>query len=212
MLSKVVAPLCYLPSIEFFALQMNSERFVIEQHENFIKSTYRNRCSLAGANGRLDLSIPIKGGKDHHARYRDVRINNTDKWQRSHWQSIISCYGRSPYFEYYDYQLKPLFDKEQEFLFDFNLALLHLLNKMIKLPAEVQLTALYEDKSCFNLDLRTAFKPSKTIISDQYLFTPPVYTQCFGPKYPFIPNLSILDLLFAEGPRTKTIIQQSIHI
>jgi hypothetical protein len=212
MLPKVIVPLCYLPDIEFFALQLNALEFLVEQHENFIKSTYRNRCSIAGANGRLDLSIPVKGGKDHHSLYKDVRINNGERWQRNHWQSIISCYGRSPYFEYYGYLLKPYFEREYDFLFEFNLALLYLLNKMIKIESAPLLTDLYKDKSYYNIDRRLAFKPSKSAISSQYLFTPPVYIQCFEPKNPFMPNLSVLDLLFAEGPRTKTIIQQSIHI
>lgn len=186
----------YLPSISWFHRFITHDQVLIERCENFVKSTGRNRCSIAGANGRQLLSIPLQGGRDHHRLYTELNISYKADWQSNHWQSIVSAYGSTPYFEYYAYKLQPFYERQYPSLFDFNLQLLQIMLKMLKAEREIRFTENYTKATDGVVDLRTMGK------NDNGLSNPPYY-QIFGDRNGFIPNLSIIDLIFHKGPEAK---------
>ena len=104
----------YLPNIVWFSNFLKMENVWIEREENFVKSTFRNRCEIAGANGRQMLSIPLQGGRDHHRLYKETRILNDTRWQKIHWQGIRSAYGSAPYFEFYEDRIRKFYETEFE--------------------------------------------------------------------------------------------------
>ena len=212
--SSIVGPILiecqYLPPVSFFALAIQAECVLIEQHENYVKSSYRNRCHLAGPDGLLRLSVPVVGGKDQHTPYREVRIFQDGGWKKDHWQSICSCYRRSPYFEYYEDAFESTFFQEQDRLFSFNFQLLKYLFNTIGMPVELDLSDRYEKNPSGYEDWRNAIRPNEARSKQVTGFEYPRYVQVFEPKTGFIPNLSILDLLFAEGPNTLDVIKRAL--
>ncbi len=186
----------------------------IEAHENYIKSTYRNRCEILGSNGPIDLSIPLVGGRDHHQSYKDARIAYDFDWQHRHQMSIISCYGSAPFFEHYMPYLEPFFEKKTLSLFDLNRQILELLIRLMKVDVKVNYSDSFEKNPVDRVDLRNAFKPGKdigSIVVGQ--------NKCMVKNVPYMrvfeavdvsAGLSCLDLLFNEGPASKTILKQMI--
>ena len=195
-MSAAVYDLRYLPGICWVADFAKCEEPWLEREENFVKSTFRNRCEIAGAGGKLTLSIPVTGGRDHHRLYKDTRIAYQTNWQSNHWQSIRSAYGSAPYFEFYYEKFQKFYEREYRFLFDFNLELLQTALTILKLNSSSKLTETYEPEPIGMMDRRSGRK-GKT---DMQL---PVYYQVFANKYGFIPDLSILDLIFNLGPDAK---------
>jgi hypothetical protein len=195
-------PLFYLPNIEYMALLCKEEKVFIEAEENFVKSSFRNRCEIAGANGKMTLSIPVKGGRDRHQKYRDVQIPNLSPWQAQHWQSILSAYGSAPFFEHYQHHFQHFYEKEANSLFDFNVALLSVLLKLLKVKTEIIFTTTYQKTPTDLIDFRNHFSQNNIIAP-----TLPKYIQVFESKTGFISNMSVLDLLFNLGPETKNFLQ-----
>lgn len=207
----VIAPCCYLPPISFWSMALQTENLVIEQHENFVKSTFRNRCEVAGTNGMLKLSIPVQGGKSHRQLFKDTQIANEERWQKIHWQTLCSAYRRSAYFEYYEDKLQPFFHKEYKFIFDFNYQLIELIFSLLKKENHSTFTTNFEKKYTAEiLDLRSKFKSLNETEFGSAKFTPPIYFQCFGERTGFLPNLSVLDILFSEGPHASEKIKQAL--
>lgn len=185
----------YLPNLHWFQNYLSHEPVFIEQHENFIKSTWRNRCEIAGAGGRMNLTIPLEGGRDHHQLYRETKIAYTSAWQHNHWQSILSAYGSAPFFEFYGPKFELFYTKEFPLLFDFNRQLLDVVFASLKLPAKHSFTNIYEKQVTGVDDYRSEKRTAKVNIPAY-----PRYYQIFEDRNGFISNLSILDLLFHEGP------------
>lgn len=169
---------------------------MIEQHENFVKQSYRNRCTIYGANGKLDLIIPIVKSKTERTKTKTAKIDYSSNWQKIHWRSIESAYRRSPYFEYYEEKLISFYEQKPELLFDYNLSLLQFYLKAFQIDKEIIFTEEYHEKYEDMDDLRNHFDPKKAPEFDH-----PHYFQCFETKHGFIKNLSILDLLFNCGPQ-----------
>lgn len=208
----VIVPCCYLPPISFWSVALQAENLVIEQHENFVKSTFRNRCEVAGTNGMLKLSIPVQGGKSHRQLFKDTQISNEERWQKIHWQTLCSAYRRSAYFEYFEDKLQPFFHKEYKFIFDFNYQLIDLIFSLLKKENHSTFTADFEKEYAGEtLDLRSKFKSFHETAFGSTKFTPPVYFQCFGERTGFLPNLSVLDILFSEGPHASEKIKQALY-
>lgn len=185
----------YLPTIGWFKKILQAENVLVEQHENFVKSTGRNRSAIVGANGLQLLTIPLAGGRDNHRAYSQVGIAYQADWQSNHWQSIVSAYGSTPYFEHYAFKLQPFYEKRIDSLFDFNLQLLKVLLKMLKTEREIQFTGSYAKTVEGLTDLRSGRKNDEVPM--------PPYYQIFSHKHGFIPNLSIIDLIFHKGPEAK---------
>ena len=199
MIEKVaVLPMFYLPPVEYFA-QLNSYNpdFVIEKHEHFPKQTYRNRANIYSPDGMLTLVVPVIKGSKVHTPVKDVKISYDFRWQRLHWMSLQGCYRRSAYFEYYEDDLAPFYEKKETFLFDYNDQLLQLILKLLKIKATVNYTDTYEPEYPSLADLRHTINSKKE--SD---FQQKPYFQVFEERHGFMKNLSIVDLLFNQGPQS----------
>lgn len=192
----VLLPSTYNGNLYFFHQLMKASKVMIEQHENFVKQSYRNRCTIYGANGKLDLIIPIVKSKTERTKTKTAKIDYSSNWQKIHWRSIESAYRRSPYFEYYEEKLISFYEQKPELLFDYNLSLLQFYLKAFQIDKEIIFTEEYHEKYEDMDDLRNHFDPKKAPEFDH-----PHYFQCFETKHGFIKNLSILDLLFNCGPQ-----------
>lgn len=193
-----ILPLFYLPTIEFFSQLVTYKNDVlIEKYEHFPKQTYRNRASIYSPNGKLDLIVPVVKGSKVHTKMKDVRISYEFNWQRLHWMSMQTCYRSSAYFEYYEHDFAGFYEKKWEFLFDYNLEILEMLMKLLKIKAELQFTTEYETEFVDRADLRSMMHPKKPSS-----YQPKSYFQVFSDRHGFLPNLSIADLLFNHGPQS----------
>ena len=192
----------YLAPIEYYVVLANSERILLEQHEYYQKQSYRNRCRIATANGIMDLSIPVdSAGK---TPIRDLRISDHNNWQTHHWRSIETAYNSSPFFEYYADDFRPFFEKKWLFLWDFNLALFNKTLELLDIETKIELTEQYKPETSDNfLDLRAAIHPKKEI---SLLLKP--YYQVFETKFGFMPNMSIIDLLFNMDNEAQLILKK----
>jgi len=193
----VVLPLFYLPPIEFFKqlIDNKGKTIIIEKHEHFPKQTYRNRATVYGPNGKLNLIVPVLKGSKMHTSMKDVKISYDADWQRLHWLSLQTSYRSSAYFEFYEDDFAPFYEKKFEYLFDFNLELLTLLLKQLKLNINLEFSKSYETD--YEQDFRDTIHPKK-----ESNYKPVKYFQVFEDKYDFMPNLSIVDLLFNQGPQS----------
>lgn len=169
---------------------------MVDIHEHFVKQTYRNRTAILSANGKLALTIPVKAA--NHTPIGDVIIENDVNWQHQHWQAIVSAYNSAPYFLYYQDDFKPLYEKEFTSLVEWNKALLSVCLKLMKLDIAIT----YSDAYCVPTETDKDFRKS---ISPKVKQEIPAksYLQVFSEKFPFEPNLSIIDVLFNHGPRWR---------
>lgn len=192
-----VLPLFYLPPIEYFSqLQRYNPDFLIESKEHFPKQTYRNRANIYSPDGLLTLVVPVVRGSKAHKPVSDVKISYDFNWQRLHWLSLQACYRRSAYFEYYEDDFAVFYEKKEPYLFEFNVQLLQMLLKLLKIKTELKYTENYEAHYPHLTDLRQSINPKKK--SD---FAQEPYFQLFDERHGFMKNLSIVDLLFNQGPQ-----------
>ena len=254
--------------------KLNRHRCVIEQHDNFVKQTYRNRCVIASANGPQTLTVPTERYDGLKCPMRDIRISDHGNWRHLHWQALVSAYGETPFFEYYADDLRPYFEERRwTYLLDFNLDIMHTLCSLLdvrptlslsdhyittdaptavhaattavhaatttahaaatattggsdSMGEEAELNAgrnlfeeakgagsnaeskLFEEAKgagsmggeagCNFIDLRDAIRPKRPLPDSE--FDPRPYYQVRAARHGFLPNLSVLDLLFNEGP------------
>lgn len=190
----------YLPSISYFhAIAQNPVEILVDQYEHFPKQTYRSRTQIATANGILNLIIPIAHGRKEHVAMKDVKINYDHDWQRLHWASIQTAYRSSAYFEFYEDVFVPFYEKKYDYLIDFNVDQLELVLKLLKIQREVTRTDSYLSDHSEALDFRKSIHPKKPSVYSN----PKVYYQVFEDRTGFQPNVSIIDLLFNQGPQSK---------
>ena len=192
----------YFPSINYMARFLIEDEPLIEVYETYHKQTYRNRCRVMTANGVESLSVPVVKVNGNHTMTKDMAISPVEPWQHIHSRCLESAYKAAPYFDhYYDY-LRPIFEGHFERLIDLNDAALKTVLKMLKVDKEIVHTKDYVHQA--EHDLREAFSPKK--INGNISF--PEYYQVFSAKFPFAPDLSVLDLVFNEGPEAVTYLKQ----
>lgn len=195
----------YFGSIEQFVAIAQADGVTFEKHDNYQKQTYRNRTYIATPEGPLLLNIPIKhtskgkrGERERvHQKYKDVKIENDFRWQREHWKSIQIAYRSSPFFEFYEDDFAPLYQKPHTFLMDFNLETFAILKEALRLDITVDFTETYQPKPLEIQDFRTL-----AIAKNTTGFQPEPYIQVQEKHHRFLPNLSIIDLLFNMGPQS----------
>ncbi|GIV35145.1 MAG: hypothetical protein KatS3mg031_2680 [Chitinophagales bacterium] len=199
-MSVLLTELYYLPPVSWFALALRHESVCLEQHEHFVKSTYRNRCYIASPEGRLRLTIPLLHGRSQRRKYADVRISYDIPWQRIHWNSLCACYRSSPYFEYYEEHLASFYREKCDSLFAFNLELLKTILRLLHITVPLTFTENY----------RKHAPPQYSDYRGKPLpVSSPPYPQVFIERTGFIEELSIVDLLFNLGPDSVLILRGS---
>lgn len=194
----VILSSAYMPPISFFTAMSNSGEVLIEQHDFYRKQTYRNRCVIASAQGVLNLTVPVENGNRPGQLMKDVRISEHGNWRHLHWNALESAYMNSPFFMYYQDDLRPFFERRWDYLIDFNTKITQVLIDLCHVKAAITRTQVYNKEYPGNVqDLRALIDPA----SQPSAGTRP-YWQVFSRKNGFQPNLSILDLLFNMGPET----------
>jgi hypothetical protein len=200
----------YFPNIQFFSKLSCYPRVLIEQQENYLKRSYRNRCHLASPKGILRMSVPLEKGKNQQMPIRQVRISFAQAWNLNHWRSIQSLYGKAPFFSEYGPVFEGILSNPPDRLFDLNLQILNTLLECLNLSPQIDLTDEYYTELPEEIvDYREIIRPQPASATpkDPY-FHPYPYAQIFQEITGFLPNLSILDLLFCMGPEAKLILKR----
>tara|TARA_B110000091_G_C13645366_1_gene403009 strand:- start:86 stop:700 length:615 start_codon:yes stop_codon:yes gene_type:complete len=193
-------PTCF-PTIASYIVIAQAERLVFEVNDSYQKQTYRNRCYIYGANGKLGLYIPVQYSQKNRQNTSEILIDNSSNWQSTHWKSLESAYKKSPYFEYYQDELISLFTRKKDSLLVFNLECIEVVNRCLNLDIDSSNTINFNKEKKEN-DYRYLVNARK---ESEIKINP--YIQVFQEKHGFINNLSILDLLFNEGPNAKSYLQ-----
>jgi hypothetical protein len=196
----------YLPCLEYFSALLSFDKLVLEKYEHYVKQSYRNRCQINTAQGPAMLVVPLTA-KHGKVPLKDIRIDPTGKWQNNHWRSIQSAYAKAPYFEHYAPELEKILYRDFEFIFDLNQEVLSFCLNSLGLTMELSATETYQKEVGQQIcDLRSRIT-SKTPYSSRPFYQPKPYYQVFGNA--FASNLSLVDLLFCEGPQALTILKAS---
>ncbi len=229
---KALLSSTYFGPIQWYQKLNRYDECLIERHESFIKQTYRNRMVIPTTNGPLALTIPTN--HDTSMAMKDIRISDHANWRHVHWNALLSAYGESPFFEYYQDDIRPFYEKKYDFLFDFNMETMEKMIELLDIRPKISVTDEYYPKvnisdklnqksedlnieekgellpgeanhkvKSSNLkvksfaDFRDAIRPKHPLPDPE--FTPRRYYQVYEQKHGFLPNMSILDLLFNEG-------------
>lgn len=193
-----ILPMFYLPPVEYFtALKQHKPHILIEKHEHYPKQTYRNRAQIYSPDGILQLTVPVVKGSNAHTPTQEVKISNDFRWQRQHLMSLQTCYRSSAYFEFYEEDFARFYEQTFTNLFDYNEELLHMILKFLKMPIQFQYTDEYHRDYAHLTDYRNSIHPKKDAAVEQK-----PYFQVFDERKGFMKNLSIVDLLFNQGPQS----------
>jgi hypothetical protein len=199
-----------LAPVEYYAHMLAADKVWVEQHDHYIKQTYRNRCIIAGPSGKIDLMVPTVKPDTLKCPMRDIRISDHGNWRHLHLYALESAYGNTPYFEYYRDDFVPFYEKRYEFLMDFNEALQEMICGLIDMQPCIERTPEYMSAGEGVLDLREVIHPKRDFAVHDETFKVVPYYQVFQSKLGFLPNLSIVDLLFNLGPESLLVLQKSI--
>jgi len=198
--STILLSTSFFGPVYYYAAILKSRCTYIEKHEHFIKQTYRNRCSIMAANGPLHLVVPVENGRKPCQAITSIKIAYHTPWHKNHWKSIVSAYRNSPFFDFYADDFAPFFEKKYHFLFDYNMEIFSVLSSLLNIETEILFTDRFEEVEGNHVNLREKITPKSAISNFDKTYKPVEYTQVFENKFPFVPNLSILDLLFCTGP------------
>jgi hypothetical protein len=193
----------YLPNINFFEEILRSEKIFIEKYENFPKQTYRNRTYILSANGVMPLVVPVNKGRSGKILTKDITLNYDENWQKQHFRSIMSAYKSAPFYDFFIDEFLIFFEKKYKFLIDFNFDILLKINKLLHIEKEIGFT----DEFVKNVDINTKdlrFSLNFKNFDKQIITSQKPYIQVFADRFDFVPNLSIIDLIFNLGPEART--------
>lgn len=196
----------YLAPVQYYAKLYACEKASIEQYDHYMKQTYRNRCTIAAADGPLTLSVPTEKPDTLKCFMKDIRISDHGNWRHLHWTALESAYRNSPFFEYYQDDFRPFYEKKYPFLYDFNEELRALICRLIDMQPHVEHTSDYVPLDAPQYDFRERIHPKRSWQEDES-FTAVPYYQVFAERHGFLPNLSIVDLLFNMGPESLLVLR-----
>jgi len=191
----------YFPNIHQFTKIIKADNILFEVSDNYQKQTFRNRTYIYGANGKLGLFIPVIHTHKNRELFKDVKISYDSNWMDLHLKSLQSAYRSSPYFEYFEDDFIKLYSKKEKFLVDFNIKCIRLISNLLNLDLDYKISNEYVEKTNGIIDLRDLSNARKEKKIDT-----PKYIQVFESKHGYINNLSILDLIFSEGPNSVSLI------
>ena len=196
----------YLGPVQQYCKLFQYPEVYLETAENYLKQTYRNRCTIAAANGPLSLSVPIIKPDTPKCLTKDIRISDHGNWRHLHWNAILSAYNMSPFFEYYEEDFAPFYEKRYDFLLDFNEQLREIICQLLDIQPNIHTTESYQPT--VSNYFRESIRPRQPLPDGA--FKPQPYYQVFQEKHGFQPNLSIIDLLFNMGPESILVLKNSI--
>ena len=212
--NRVILSSAYLAPVQYFTKFIQYDEVWIELSEHFLKQSYRNRCTILTANGPQHLSIPVAEGSNSKRIIREVAISYDHPWQKLHWKALLSAYNNAPFFEYYADAIAPFFnEKKWKFLTDFNQEIQSVIIGELNLKVQLKVTESFWSTTALSPgtdDFRYTIHPKANKQLVDKAFTPKIYMQVFQEKFGFNPNLSIIDLLFNEGPMAAEVLQRSI--
>lgn len=206
----------YLGPIQYYAKLFGHATAIEERCDHYVKQTYRNRCIIATADGALPLTIPVEGrpkseGGDSKTPVKDIRLSDHGRWRQLHWHALVAAYENSPFFEYYADDFAPIYEGRQRFLVDFNAELQSTVCRLLDIQPDLRInTAHYLDAMSLPdaIDLRERIRPKLGHAWDTDFQIVPYY-QVFAQRTEFLPNLSIVDLLFNLGPESRLVLYRS---
>lgn len=207
-MTRVLIETQFLPSLEFFSAIAQAEEIQVEGWEHFVKQSYRNHTFINTTHGVEKLTVPL-GSKGNRTVIKDVTIDNSQNWKKNQWRTIESAYRKSPYYEHYADDLQQIIFSNHLYLIDLNFDLLSLCLQWLHWKPKLSITQSYQPYAVDCLDLRNVLL-SKKPYSTRKFYEPTKYTQVFGSN--FVPNLSLLDLIFCCGPEATRILQSSIPV
>lgn len=211
-MTSVLLSTTYFGPVQWYQKLYRADQVWLEQYEHFQKQTYRNRCVIAGPNGPQALVFPVEradliagqtsAGQTVPSLISSLRISDHGDWRRQHWNALATAYGDSPFFEYYEDDLRPFFtEKNWEYLFEFNFSICAKICDLVDIFPHVSLTTAYAREAPAGMrDFRETIRPKHPVADPD--FVPRPYYQVYGQRHGFLPNLSILDLLFNMGPES----------
>ena len=201
-LNKVLLSTTYFGPVQWYQKLHRAELVTIEQWESFQKQTYRNRCLIATTQGVQALTVPVEKPGNYTTFIKDLRISDHGNWRHLHWNALQSAYGESPFFEYYQDDIRPFYEGRWTYLLDFNEAIRQKICELIDVQPHVTYSTTYitDAQAADVADFRAAIQPKHPAQDDD--FVPQAYYQVYQTKHGFLENLSILDLLFNMGPES----------
>jgi hypothetical protein len=198
---NILLPTSYFAPVSYYAQLLRADAVTIELYEHFPKQTWRNRCSIYSPNGIQHLLVPLSGRKDKSLT-KDIGISNDRNWQLMHWRSLEAAYRSSPYFEYYEDDLRPFFERKFDSLVELNTGIMRSILELLKIKKEFSFSTEYIGKPAEE-DLRDILA-KRNVMGTNF----PRYMQVFENKAGFLSNLSIADLLFNQGPQSAAYLAQ----
>lgn len=206
---NVLLSSAYLAPIHYYCklLQCAGGTAYVEACDNYAKQTYRNRCVILDANGSLALTIPTEKTETDKCLMRDIRISDHGNWRHRHWNALEAAYRHTPFFLYYEDDFRPFYERKMEFLYDFNMELARLVCGLIGIDVTLCPTEEYGAAPA-GCDMRESIHPKRPW-QDDATFAPKEYYQVFRERHGFVPNMSIVDLLFNMGPESILVLRDS---
>lgn len=199
-MNSILLSSAYLAPVEYYSKLAHCDKAIIEQCDHYSKQTYRNRCTIASPGGTLALSVPTVKSQELKCPMKDIRISDHGNWRHLHWNALEAAYNNTPYFEYYKDDFKPFYEQHYEFLIDFNEELCQMICNLLGISPCMERSSEYRIALTDETDFRERIHPKKDFRQEDPSFCARPYYQVFETKHGFLPNLSIVDLLFNMGP------------